>query len=271
KGKSSFATNEEYRAYQIENISKCEDWFWRAFRGGVYYAGNNLRHYYTKGDRDLIAPCPEKAADLWRIGAEYGYPNYQYNYALELKEKKSPDTLGWYKLAAEGGEGDAWYFVGIAYQHGNGAPKDPAYAAKCFEKGLSMACADGTRGFNANALGALYCESDVVPRNYDRAFQLLSYAYSHGSTWGVRYLGKCYFRGWGTAQDFGKARELLEKAAGDNREVFFMLGYIYGRGLGVPADIPKAVFLLQKAGDDPEAKEELLRYKKTLFGKWVLR
>lgn len=271
KWKTSFATNEEYRAFQIENISKCEDWFWRAFRGGVHYAGSNLYRYYTKGERDLIAPCPEKAADIWRVGAECGYPIFQYSYALELKEKNSPDALSWFKMAAEGGEGDAWYYVGIAYQFGNGVPKDPVYAAKCFEKGLSMSCAEGTRGFNANALGALYCESDVVPKNYERAFQLLSYAYAKGSTWGARYLGKCYFRGWGTPQDLIKAREVLEKVTAENPEVFFMLGYIYGRGIGVPANIPRAVNYLQKAGDYPEAKEEMLHYKKTLFGKWVLR
>ena len=50
-----------------------------------------------------------------------------------------------------------------------------------------------------------------------------------------------------------------------------MLGYIYGRGFGVPQDIEKAVLYLQKAGDHPEAKEELLRYKKTMFGKWKVR
>ena len=50
-----------------------------------------------------------------------------------------------------------------------------------------------------------------------------------------------------------------------------MLGVIYGRGLGVPADIKKGVEYLQKAGDYKEAKEELLKYKKTLFGKWVRR
>ena len=46
---------------------------------------------------------------------------------------------------------------------------------------------------------------------------------------------------------------------------------IYGHGLGVAEDIAKAVGYLQKAGDHPEAKEELGRYRKTLFGKWVRR
>ena len=51
----------------------------------------------------------------------------------------------------------------------------------------------------------------------------------------------------------------------------YMLGVIYARGLGVAEDIPKGVAHLQKAASHTEAKEELLNYKKTLFGKWVRR
>ena len=47
------------------------------------------------------------------------------------------------------------------------------------------------------------------------------------------------------------------------------LGVIYARGLGVSRDIKKGAEYLQKAGSLPEAGEELSRYKKTLFGKWV--
>ncbi len=58
----------------------------------------------------------------------------------------------------------------------------------------------------------------------------------------------------------------------ENPEADYMQGYIHARGLGgVPEDIKKGVELLKKAGNLPEAKEELLHYKKTLFGKWVRR
>ena len=66
-------------------------------------------------------------------------------------------------------------------------------------------------------------------------------------------------------------RELLEQVTWNNKEAFYMLGAIYGQGLGVPEDIKKGVEYLQKAGDNEEAKKELLKYKKTLFGKWVRR
>lgn len=40
---------------------------------------------------------------------------------------------------------------------------------------------------------------------------------------------------------------------------------------GFLADIKKGVEYLQKAGNHKQAKEELGKYKKTLFGKWVRR
>ena len=43
----------------------------------MYLAGNNLRHYYTNGDEDIILPQPEKAEPIARMGAEYGYTYYE--------------------------------------------------------------------------------------------------------------------------------------------------------------------------------------------------
>ena len=69
-----------------ENISKREDWFLKALRGGMYFAANNLNQYYTKGDEDSILPQPQKAKDLWKIGEEYGHPLHQSIYADNLEE-----------------------------------------------------------------------------------------------------------------------------------------------------------------------------------------
>ena len=65
--------------------------------------------------------------------------------------------------------------------------------------------------------------------------------------------------------------EFLEKVNWNNKEAFYMLGVIYGRGLGVPADIKKGVEYFQKCQNYAPAQEALLKFKKTLFGKWVRR
>ena len=48
------------------------------------------------------------------------------------------------------------------------------------------------------------------------------------------------------------------------------MGLMYTQGLGVPEDIKKGVEYLQQSSL-PEAKQALLGYKKTFFGKWVRR
>ncbi len=263
-----FPDEKALKANLRENIPKCEDWFWKAFRGGLYYAGNNLNQYYEKGEGDIIAPQPEKAEGIWRIGAELGYPIHQYIYGKELdKAGRKEEAFEWHKRAAEGGEAGSWYYIGLAYEEGKIVPKDCHYAAQCYEKGLKPSGGPGCY----NRLGALYFDGNGVPQNYEKAVPLLETAYGMENNWGCGYLGKAYFYGLGTYQDYRKAREFLEKISWTDADVCYMLGVIYAQGKGVEQDIKKGAEYLKKAGNHSKAKEELSKYKKTLFGKWVLR
>ncbi len=267
KDGSSFSDPAAFRAYLKENISKCEDWFWKAFRGGMHFAANNLNRYYTQGDEDIILPQPQKAKDLWKIGAEYGHPVHQSIYAEELeKAGRKAEALHWYKEAAEGGHPGAWADVGRCYAEGIGTPKDEAYAAECFEKEIPSGNLDGY-----NRLGKAYLLGLGVSVDHEKAFQLLNHAYEKGSRWGVFYLAKCHFYGWGTPQDHGKALRFLDQVNWNYWEADYLRGLICLQGLGAREDIAMGVAYLQKAGDHPEVKEELRKYKKTLFGKWVRR
>lgn len=265
----SFPSSAAFKNYMKENIVKCEDWFWKAYKGGIASAGNNLYNYYAKGDEDIILPQPEKAKTVWKYGAEWGYPQHQYFWAEYLEELGDMGgALRWYQQAADGGEADGWYKLGHAYENGAGVAKDFGQAAECYQNGLhinekNIGC--------CNALGALYFKGNGVPQDYAKAYQLLERAYIDGSEWCVFYLGKCCFYGWGTQQDYTKARTYLEQFPNDHEEKWYMLGYIYGRGLGVQENIQIGAGFLQKAKNLPQAKEELKQYKKSLFGKWSRR
>jgi Sel1 repeat. len=63
----------------------------------------------------------------------------------------------------------------------------------------------------------------------------------------------------------------LEQVNWNNLETQYMLGTIYCQGLGVPEDIKRGVELLKKAESRQEARDELAKYKRTLFGKWIRR
>lgn len=265
KDLQSFSSQAECKAYLKENISQCEDWFWKAFRGGMYFAANNLNRYYTQGDEDIIAPRPEMARDLWKMGAEHGYPLHQAIYADDLqKAGRDAEALRWYKEAAEGGHPGASSDVGRYYYEGIGVEKDEAYAVRCFEKDIPF----GTvRAYDM--LGRAYFQGKGVSQDYEKAYYYLYYGYNHGSKWGVFYLAECFFHGYGTKQDYVLARKLLEEVTWKNQEADYLRGMIYANGLGVQEDIPKGVAYLQKAGNHEAAKKELSYYKRTLFGKWV--
>ena len=221
KGRESFASQQAFKAYLKENISKCEDWFWKAFRGGMYYAGNNLSRYYEKGDEDIIAPRPEKAEEIWRMGAELGYPIHQYIYAKDLDQAgRKQEALKWHEKAASNGETKSWYYVGLAYEEGKIVGKNLSYAAQCYERGMKPSGSVGCY----NRLGALYFKGEGVPQDHEKGVKLLTKAYEEENNWGCVYLGKAYLKGLGVGQDYRKAREFLEKVTWNNEEVFYLLG-----------------------------------------------
>ncbi len=160
--------------------------------------------------------------------------------------------------------------MGAAYFNGAGVSKDAGYAVSCFERELAK---NPIHTGSCNLLGKAYFFGDGVPQDYAKAYQLLATAYyKQDSTWGVYYLAKCSFNGWGTPQDYTRTMEFLNKMTFHNPEADYMRGFLHARGLGgVPEDIKKGVEYLKKAEDVPEAKAELLNYRKTLFGKWVRR
>ena len=186
KGKDSFPSQAEFKAYLKGEISKCEDWFWKAFRGGMYLAANNLNRYYTI-------------------------------YAEELrKAERYGESLRWFKESAEANNGESWYKVAWFYSEGKGVEKDGAYAASCCEKELSRN--PRHRGAN-NLLGQAYLHGDGVPQDYAKAYQHLIAAFdAKNCNWGAFYLAQCAFNGWGTPQDYGKALQFLNAVDWQNRE-----------------------------------------------------
>ncbi len=269
KGRDAFPSQEAYNEYLKENILQCEPWFRRAFEGGMWLAGNNLRNFYLEGEKNLIPPRPELAEGIFRHGAELGYPVHQRFLAEHLeKDGDQEGAFRWFRISSENGEKGSWFDLGKRYELGKGTEKNIPKAVEWYEKSI----ADGMDIPVCNRLGCLLYEgTDGLEKDYGRAFQLVSYAYDHGNFWGADCLGRMYFYGRGTQQDYVKAREVLEKVDYNNKEVRYCLGCIYAQGLGVAQDIPRGVEYLQKAGDYAPAKEELLKYKKTIFGKWVKR
>jgi len=270
KGPENFPEKGSFGEYLRETELNCIPWFERAFQGGMGFAGRNLYNLYKNGEEGILAPQPEKALEVARLGADLGYPEWQEIYGKELLKQKGreQEALNLFYQSAKQGQLSAWYNVGKAYQEGIGVEKDCVRAMKCYELGLADPHAIGC----ANLAGELYyLGKNGIPQDYARAVQLFERAHTEGNHWGNDMLGICYLLGQGCQKDPMRAKMLFEEADYGSDIKNYGLGLIYADGLGVPEDIKRGVEYLQKCKNYKPAQEALLRFKKTLFGKWVRR
>ena len=270
KGPEDFPSKEAFGQYLRDSELKCIPWFQRAFEGGMGFAGRNLYNLYNDGDDGTFPPDKEKALALARLGAEKGYPDWQEQYAGVLlgQEGRAQEALDLYFAAAKQGQLSSWFYIGKAFQEGKVVPKDCPQAMKCYELGLQDPGAIGC----ANRAGELlFHGKDGVPQDYARAVQLFEQAHSQKNTWGNDMLGTCYLFGYGCQKDPQRALMLFQEVDYSTNLLNYGLGTIYTEGLGVPADIKKGVEYFQKCKNYAPAQEALLKFKKTLFGKWVRR
>ena len=270
KGPQDFPSKAAFGQWLRENELKCLPWFQRAFEGGMGFAGRNMYNLYNDGEEGVMEPDKSKAEAIARRGAELGYPDWQERYAgfLIKQEGRAQEALNLYFAAAKQGQLSSWYYIGKAYQEGKLVPKDCVQAMKCYELGLQ----DPEQIGCANRAGELlFLGKDGIPQDYARAVQLFQRAHTLGSNWGSSMLGLCYLFGYGCQKDPQRALQLLQDATGFLDMKNYGLGVIYTQGLGVPENIKKGVEYLQKAPGYAPAQEELLKYKKTFFGKWVRR
>ena len=270
KGPEDFPSKAAFGEYLRESELKCIPWFEKAFEGGMGFAGRNMYNLYNDGEEGVCAPDKAKAEAVARLGAEKGYPDWQERYAgiLMKDDSRARQALELYHAAAKQGQLSSWFYVGKAFQEGKIVPKDCPRALEYYELGLQDPEAIGC----ANRAGELlFLGRDGVPQDYGRAVQLFEQARAGKNTWGNDMLGTCYLFGYGCQRDPARALSLFQEVDYSTNLLNYGLGVIYVQGLGVPEDIKKGVEYLQKCKNYSPAQEELLKYKKTLFGKWVRR
>ncbi|MEY8317062.1 tetratricopeptide repeat protein [Oscillospiraceae bacterium 50-58] len=270
KGPQDFPSKAAFGQWLRESELKCLPWFERAFEGGMGFAGRNMYNLYFDGEEGIIEPDKSKAEAIARRGAELGYPDWQERYAgfVIKDESRTQEALDLYFAAAKQGQLSSWYYIGKTFQEGKLVPKDCAQAMKCYELGLQ----DPEQIGCANRAGELlFLGKDGIPQDYARAIQLFEQAHGRKNTWGNDMLGTCYLFGYGCQKDPQRALMLFQEVDYSTNLLNYGLGTIYTQGLGAPEDIKKGVEYFQKCKNYAPAQEALLKFKKTLFGKWVRR
>ena len=138
----------------------------------------------------LLTSTAFAAPDLDKnmAAAEQGNANAQFNLGLMYSEgigvpENDAEAVKWYRKAAEQGVASAQSNLGMMYENGRGVPENHAEAVKWYRKAADQGLA--TAQYN---LGSRYANGEGVPENSIRAYVWWSMAKTQGQTSATEYL-----------------------------------------------------------------------------------
>ena len=149
------------------------------------------------------------------------------------------------KKAAEQGDAQAQYNLGICYANGNGVEKNFSEAVKWWRKAAEqgVALAQGN-------LGACYNLGYGVEKNPTEAVKWCRKAAEQGIAEAQFCLGACYALGDGVEKNPTEAVKWYRKAAEQgNAPAQYNLGFFYANGIGVEKNLREAVKWYRKAAE----------------------
>lgn len=230
-----------------------------------------LRCCSTTDDGEKIIPPQQKfTEEQIAEGKRINKLGTDYYYGRDGVEKDRAKALEYYEQAAELGNADATYNVGMCAKLGMGCRKDLDVASYYYYRAAKLgherafdelkALAEAGDAKAQNRYGICfeygYC-TKIILKNavywYDQAAK-------QGNSYGQYNLGQCYYRGRGVKQNERVACQWFRKAAdGGNASAQYELGLCYLDGLGVALDSFEAFSWLSKAAaqDHVDALNEL--------------
>ena len=128
-----------------------------------------------------------KLGEMYENVTLWEYSNIRDNEAESVK---------WYKLAAEAGDAEAQFCLGVMYYDGRGVEQDDAEALKCFRLAADAGIASAQF-----RLGHMYDFGKGVPQNYTEAVKWYRLAAEAGMENAQINLGEMYANGDGVPHD----------------------------------------------------------------------
>ncbi len=189
-------------------------------------------------------------------------------YSLHFDDFQSQaNALKWLQVARQAGLAEAGYYLGLAYQHGQGTGIDLSKAIDAYRFAANLNNPHAQRN-----LGMLYKEGNGVPKDGAKAFELISRSAKAGIIDSQLTAGVMLLRGEGVEKDerlghswikqaavagnqdaqlalgimysdldIGASINWYEQAAAqDNPYALYHLAILYLKGLRVPQDLQKA-------------------------------
>lgn len=227
----------------------------------VLYA--KLLHYDVERHDD------EKAFKLFLECAQASQTEAQFFVGLFYFEgiavdKNIPESIMWFRIAAEKGDSKSQFYLGMCYKNGWGVYRNSTQARRW----LTLAMERGNQEA-AYHLADIFSDINSTQYNLMKAVDHYVKASDDGISEAHYKAGMCFFEGKGTPKNFIRASTYFRRGVeNENTDCFFMLGMMYDKGLGVSSDRKMAMKYLSSAvmGGSFAAKEYL-----DSGGKYALR
>ena len=170
-------------------------------------------------------------------------------------ERVMVECFGCFKKAADQGDANGLYNLGMCYLSGYGCKQDKDLAFKCFRTS-----ADTGHPEAINNLGGFYRDGIVVEKNLESAAKCFERSANLGNDYGLLNFALALQRGEGVEKDSSRAVELFREAAQrGNAEAMNSYGMCFFTGDGVGKDDAVAVkwFLASASRGFPPAMDNL--------------
>jgi len=227
-----------------QDIEEAAKWYRKAAEQGHAVAQHSLGVFHLHGFG--IAEDREKAVEWFRKAAEQGYED-SINVLKQMENPQEETELERIRKAAEQGDAEAQYKLGVCYKKGSGVSFSLSEAAEWFRKAAEQGLAEAQY-----ELGVYYINYyvDGVAKYSEEAIQWFRKAAEQGHVVAQHNLGVYYEQGTGVAQDNAEAAKWYRKAAEqDHVGAQYALGICYDSGSGVPQDEAEAVKWYRKAAE----------------------
>ena len=189
-----------------------------------------------------------------QAAAEQGDAEAQFNLGVMYRDgegvpQDEAEAVRWFRLAAEQGLAVGQSNLGLMYAEGRGVPQDDAEAARWNR----LAAEQGHASAQFN-LGLMYATGRGVPQDDAEAVRWYRLAADQGNALGQYNLGVMYRDGEGVPQDEAEAVRWFRLAAEQGNALGqYNLGVIYAEGRGVPQDDAEAVRRYRLAAEQGHA------------------
>lgn len=201
--------------------------------------------------RRIAVDQDAEAVKWYRKAADQGNADAQYRLGLMYARgggvpQNHVEAVTWYRKAADQGNADAQFNLGLMSDEGQGIPQDYAEAAKWYQKAAEQ---EHTKAQSTLAL--MYKEGRGVKRDHVEAVRWYSRTAEQGNIASCFRLALMYKNGDGVVQDYPEAVRWYHKAAEQgNALAQFYLGDMYENCQGVEQDYQEAARWYSEAADE---------------------